>query len=91
MAVYELPQSQFDGMVSVLPANLLAEVLFCSILQPSDQPTPQQVRAAVLAAWHAHHDEPLECTAQLAADYGDNPELACARMRWCIQMVALAA
>ena len=80
-----------DVQLVILPEDFLAEVLFCSALQPSDQPTPQQVRDAVLASWHAHHDEPQECVEQLAADYGNHPELACARMRWCIQMAALAA
>ncbi|MBO3749864.1 hypothetical protein J5X84_27605 [Streptosporangiaceae bacterium NEAU-GS5] len=74
-----------------VPDNSLAEVLFCSPLQPSDHPTAQQVQAALLASWHAHHEQPLECTAELAADYGNDPELACTRMRWCLQMVAEAA
>jgi hypothetical protein len=77
--------------LDVVPKNLVAEVLFCSALQPSDHPTPQQVRAAVLDCLRAHHDEPWQCTAQLAAAYGHHPELACARMRWCLQMVAQAA
>ena len=71
-----------------MPVNFQAELLFCSALQPSDQPTPQQVRAAVLATWQAHEDKPQECTAELADDYGDHPELACERMRRCLQMVA---
>ena len=75
----------------LMPVNSLAEVLFCSALQPSDQPTPQQVRAAVEASWQAHHEQSQECTADFAADYGDNPELACARMRWCLDMAELAA
>jgi hypothetical protein len=71
-----------------MPVNFQAELLFCSVLQPSDQPTPQQVLAAVLASWQAHQEKPQECTAELADDYGDHPELACTRMRWCLQMVA---
>src|SRR3954467_12898588 len=62
-----------DFVAEVVPDGLLAEVLFCSALQPSDQPTPRQVREAVLTSWHAHHDEPQECIAQLAADYGNHP------------------
>ncbi|MFB9881935.1 hypothetical protein ACFFMN_28760 [Planobispora siamensis] len=71
-------------------ATVLAEVLFCSPLQPSDRPTVHEVRQAVEAVWDAYDAPEQMCVAQLAADYGRHPELACARMRWCRGTVAWA-
>ncbi|MFB9894714.1 hypothetical protein [Planobispora takensis] len=71
-------------------ATVLAEVLFCSPLQPSNRPTVHEVRQAVEAVWDACEAPEQTCVAQLAADYGRHPELACARMRWCQGIVAWA-
>jgi hypothetical protein len=66
----------------------LAEALFCSSLQPSWAVSPTDVRAAVLASLHRHHDSIEECASELAERYGDDPDSACLRMRWCRDQVA---
>jgi hypothetical protein len=66
----------------------LAEILFCSDLQPSQHASRAQVRAAVMAALRRHGDDVGRFACVLAERYGENPDTACARMRWCRQMVA---
>jgi hypothetical protein len=66
----------------------LAEVLFCSPLQRSHGATPELVHAALHQALLTHHDDVSECVGDLAQHYGDNPDSACARMRWCREVVA---
>jgi hypothetical protein len=60
----------------------LAELLFCSSLQPSQRPTAQAVRIAVRESLRRHNDSLRECAAHVASCYGNNPEQTCARMRW---------
>jgi uncharacterized membrane protein len=71
-----------------------AEALFASDLQPSDHPTPGQAAAAVLASLRACGGA-TGCAAVVAAEYGEHPETAVARMRWALAQVdaevALAA
>lgn len=64
-----------------------AEALFVSALQPSDQPTTEQVQAAISTALR-HCGGPDGCALALAAEFGEHPETAVARMRWAIQVSA---
>ena len=64
-----------------------AEALFVSPLQPSEQPTPRQIGAAIDASLRVHHGA-RGCAAACAAEYGDHPETAVARMRWALSEVA---
>jgi hypothetical protein len=57
-----------------------AQALFASALQPSNDPTIPQVRAAVRIALNDLGFE--ECIARLAVEYGEHPECASRRMRW---------
>jgi hypothetical protein len=66
---------------------MLAEALFVSPLQPSEHPSPAQVRAAIDASLH-NYGGPSGCASWLAAEYGDHPEVAADRMRWALQLTA---
>ncbi len=65
----------------------LAELVFCSPLQPSQHPSAQAVREAVLGTLRRESAPLAACTAHVASCYGDDPELACARMRWARSVV----
>jgi uncharacterized membrane protein len=67
-----------------------AEALFVSALQPSDRPTPAQVQAAVSLALRACGG-PAGCALRLAAEYGEHPETAVARMQWAIGAIETCA
>lgn len=60
----------------------LAELVFCSTLQPSQCPTAQEVRDAVRQTLRREADPLAFCAAHVAGCYGDDPDGACARMRW---------
>jgi hypothetical protein len=66
----------------------LAGALFCSPLRPESHPNPDQVRAAVRASLQAHSNNARLCACELAQAYGDYPEIAVTRMRWCLDAVA---
>lgn len=65
-----------------------ADALFASLLQPSDNPTIQQVRLAIAQASAGYGD--TGCAAKVAQAYGDHPENAAARMRWARTLAARA-
>jgi hypothetical protein len=67
-----------------------AQALFVSHLQPSERPTPRQVAAAVEEALR-RADGATDCLAAIAAEYGEHPEAAAARMRWALATVAASA
>ncbi|XVV16552.1 hypothetical protein ACQP2X_19940 [Actinoplanes sp. CA-131856] len=62
-----------------------AEALFASALQPSDQPSAAQVRAAITATLHALGIR--GCAAHLAGESGEHPEAAAHRMSWAIAVI----
>ncbi|MFF5084479.1 hypothetical protein ACFY36_46190 [Actinoplanes sp. NPDC000266] len=62
-----------------------AEALFASRLQPSDQPSPAQVRAAITVTLHALGIR--GCAAHLAGEAGEHPEAAARRMSWAIAVI----
>jgi hypothetical protein len=68
--------------------DLRVEALFASHLQPSDRPSWSLVRDTV-------HKVGIElgevyCSARLAQEFGDHPDTAVTRMRWCRTAVAEA-
>jgi hypothetical protein len=79
-----------QGDVSASGASLaeLAQALFCSGLPPEKLRTPDQVREAVRASLAAHGNDTNLCACELAQAYGDYPEIASTRMRWCREAVA---
>jgi hypothetical protein len=60
----------------------LAEALFASTLQPTEQPSPDRVRRAVAAMLRRLGTG--GCAAQLAAEFGDHPDVAALRMTWAL-------
>lgn len=64
-----------------------AEALFVSALQPSDRPSAAQVRAAISAAL-VSCGGPDGCALRLAAEFGEHPETAAARMQWALHASA---
>ena len=60
----------------------LAEVLFCSSLQPSEASDPRTVLAAVTQGLRRCCNVLSECAGEVAARYGDDPDTASCRMRW---------
>jgi hypothetical protein len=64
-----------------------AEALFTSLVQPSEMPTPTQVRAAIRLSLGMHQGA-RGCAAVCAAGYGEHPETAVARMRWALGEVS---
>ncbi len=68
----------------------LAELLFCSTLQPSQGCDPAAVDAALAQSLRVHHGQVRECAEELAASYGKDPEVTCLRMRWARSVVSQA-
>jgi len=64
----------------------MAEAVFASSLQPSEAPTSAEVRVAIRTSLRRHHGS-RGLAAFCAAEYGDNPDTAVARMRWAIALV----
>lgn len=64
----------------------LAELVFCTSLQPSQRSTPRAVQSAVLEYLGRDNDPLSECAAHLASCYGKDPEGTCERMRWARSM-----
>jgi hypothetical protein len=70
-----------------------AEALFASTLQPSQHPTGEQATAAVRDSLRRHGGR-QGCASVCAAEYGEHPDTAPARMRWALAVanhVSLAA
>jgi hypothetical protein len=63
-----------------------ADALFASALQRSDEPSADQVRQAIAAAFRAFGAG--GCAARVAQAYGEHPETAVLRMRWARAAVA---
>ena len=71
-------------MISTFEA-VRAEALFVSSLQCSESPAAEQVRSAVTAALRELGSR--GCAARVAAEFGDHPETAVARMSWALATV----
>jgi UDP:flavonoid glycosyltransferase YjiC (YdhE family) len=65
-----------------------AEALFISMLQPSDDPTPMQVRAAVAAG--LRRNGMRGCAGRVAHEFGAHPIEAVARMSWVLAQLRSA-
>lgn len=65
--------------------TIRAEALFASTLQPSESPCPEQVRRAVATTLRRLGIR--GCAAQLAGEFGDNPDTAAARMAWALATI----
>ncbi len=63
-----------------------AEALFASTCQPSQLLTAAEVADAVQGAVRAYGVRGCACA--VAAEFGDHPEVAAARMAWAIAVVA---
>jgi len=82
-------------MLTPIPDQLglaaLAQVLFASPVQPSQHPSREAIRAAVVEQLRACQGDPAACVRLVAQEAGDHPELCAARMRWARRSVARAA
>jgi hypothetical protein len=72
-----MPQNTFEAV--------RAEALFASTLQCSDVPSAVQVRGAVAATLRKLGIR--GCAAEVATEFGEHPDTACARMLWALATV----
>jgi len=75
-------------LADAMSACELSELLFCSTLQPSQVIDAETITAALAQSLRMHHGEIRECAAELAANYGKDPDVACNRMRWARRLIA---
>lgn len=68
--------------------DLAAEALFCSNLQPSEQPGSRLVRDTVFAMVFEHGE--AACADLVAQEFGDHAENAARRMVWARQTAGRA-
>ena len=68
----------------------LAKVLFVSALQASENPSPEQVRAAIERGLRACDGDCTPCAVYIAQEAGDHPETYVSRMRWALDAVVEA-
>jgi hypothetical protein len=67
---------------------MLAEALFASAVQPSESPTPAQIRQAIRTSI-IRHTTP-GCANLVAQEYGEHPLEAMHRMRWVLAALSTA-
>ena len=67
-------------MIAVLTDDDRTEALFVSHLQRSQEPTPESIRAAVLANVELLGAD--GCAALVAQEFGEHPDCAPGRMQW---------
>jgi hypothetical protein len=80
-------------MTAALPQlelTALAQVLFASPVQPSERPSPAEVRTAIETQLGACHGSVAACLAVVAQEAGDRPDCYAARMQWVRRSVAVA-
>jgi hypothetical protein len=65
-----------------------AEALFTSSLQPSQHPSVTQIVTAIRSSLREHGGSG-GCAGACAAEFGEHPETASARMRWALAAVAI--
>jgi hypothetical protein len=66
-------------MISTV-SDMIAEALFVSDLQPSEEPSTTAVQQAVTQTILRHGAD--GCAGLVAGEFGDHPETAVPRMRW---------
>jgi hypothetical protein len=75
--------------VIIMKVATQAEALFVSSLQPSDQPTLDEIVAAI---GHSLKTRGVSgCAEVLAAEYGEHPEEAAHRMRWALSLMGASS
>ena len=62
-----------------------AEALFASTVQSSEAPTAERIRLAIAST--VREMGVRGCAALVAAEFGDHPDAAVARMRWALATV----
>jgi hypothetical protein len=70
-----------------LDAPALAQLLFTCPVQPSDDPTPTEIRMALAAQFRRCGGDLITGQATIAQEAGDHPDSYVARIRWAIQSV----
>ena len=68
----------------------LADVLYISPLDPSDEACPETIRSAIVTSLRFCSCDVLDCAARVAQEAGDHPETYQPRMRWALQAVTRA-
>jgi hypothetical protein len=76
--------------VIIMTLATRAEAIFLSSLQPSEQPTLEQVGAAIRCSRRTHGGI-SGCALAFASEYGEHPDVSSDRMRWALSVVAAAA
>ncbi|MFF3444073.1 hypothetical protein [Streptosporangium sp. NPDC002721] len=71
-------------MTTPMNVSDLAQVLFASELQASDDPSPDQVRLIIEGRIRSCHADLSDCAALVAQEAGDHPEAYANRMRWAL-------
>ena len=71
---------QGDPMTALLTDDVRTDALFVSDLQRSQHPTPESIRAAVIAAVDRLGEN--GCAALVAQEFGEHPDCAPGRMQW---------
>ena len=69
------------------PEAVRAEALFASTLQPSGSASPDQIRDAVATALRRQGSN--GCASRTAAEFGDHPDTAVARMCWALAAIRM--
>jgi hypothetical protein len=67
-------------------AQIAAEALFASTLQPSDSATRDEVDRAIRRSLTTFGGA-RACAVAMAGEYGEHPEGAVVRMRWALSMI----
>ncbi len=80
-ATTSLPGRQWPGTFEAFRA----EALFASSLQPSGSPSSEQVRRVVATTLRRLGSG--GCAARTAAEFGDHPDTAVARMCWALATI----
>lgn len=74
----------------MLTTSDLAQLLFTSTVQPSEDPTPERIRKTIDDLLCACGGDPANCAASVAQEAGDHPECFASRMRWALNTVTAA-
>jgi hypothetical protein len=70
-------------------STVMADALFASAVQRSDEPSAGQIHQAIAAAVRTSGTR--GCAALVAQSFGEHPETAALRMRWAQAAVAAAS
>ncbi|GIH28531.1 hypothetical protein Aph01nite_68410 [Acrocarpospora phusangensis] len=74
----------------MLTTSDLAQVLFTSPVQPSDDLSPDKIRTAIDDRLCSCDGDTAVCAAFVAQEAGDHPESFARRMRWALNAVTAA-